>query len=718
MKPGRNDPCRCGSGRKFRNCCEGKTATPKLPPPNQINELVALYNARRYPEMEARTQALLRVYPDFGFAWKLLGAALQMQGKPAVAAFQKNVELMPEDAEAHFNLGVVLKREGRFEEAASSYRRALAIRVDYAEAHSNLGNVLKDLGQLDGAVQSFRRALQIKPNSPDAHNNLGTVLKDLGQFNEAADSYRRALQLHPDYADAYYNLGNVLRDLGQLGAAAENYQRATRLKPDHADTYNNLGTTYKDLARYDEALASYRRAIETRPDFAEAYGNVGSLLMDIGDYDGAIANYRRALDLKPDYADAQSSLLFILNYSASYSAEYCLDQARLYGAMVTAMSVRRFVSWSCENSASRLRVGMISGDLRNHPVGYFLEGLLAHIDPARIELYAYPTYAKSDELTLRIKPRFAAWRPLSGLSNEQAARLIHADGLHILLDLSGHTARNRLPIFAWKPAPVQVSWLGYFATTGVSEIDYVLADQMGVPKECYNKFTETVRYLPDTRLCFSTPQTELAVAPLPAIANDHVTFGSFQTLAKVNDDVIAVWSDVLAALPNSRMHWQCKQFGDADVAIRMLARFEHRGIDPRRLILLGAVERSEYLAAHSAVDILLDTFPYPGGTTTCEALWMGVPTLTLCGDTMLSRQGASLLHAAGLNDWITGSKTDYVATAVAFASDISRLAQLRAELRERVSVSPLFDAARFARNFEQCLNTMWREHCDSSTVQA
>jgi predicted O-linked N-acetylglucosamine transferase (SPINDLY family) len=709
LKPGRNDPCNCGSGKKFKNCCEGKTAAHAGPSQTQINELLALYGGRHYPEMETRTHSLLRNYPDAGFLWKLLGAAQQMQGKSPVAAFQRAVALMPQDAEAHFNLGVVLKQAARPDEAEASYRRALSIRADYAEAHSNLGNVLRDQGRLDEAVQCFHRALEIKPNAADTHNNLGAVLRDLGQFGNAVECYQRALKLNPNYADAYYNLANVLREQGQLSAAVENYQKASQLRPNHPDTHNNLGITYRDLSRFEEALASYQRAVEINPGFAEAYGNIGSLLTDMGDLDAGLANYRRALELKPDSPDAQSSLLFLLNYSAKFPAEYCLDQARLYGHMVSGRVSQRFTSWTCDRSSRRLRVGMVSGDLRSHPVGYFLEDLLAHIDSARIELFAYPTNRKSDDLTARIRPCFAAWRPLTGLRDEQAARLIHEDQLHILLDLSGHTAHNRLPVFAWKPAPVQISWLGYFATTGVGEIDYVLADQTGVPPEAQASFTEKVCYLPDTRLCFSAPQTELPVTPLPAIEHGYITFGCFQNLSKVNDRVIETWGKILTALPTAHLRCQCKQLGDTAVSAKLLKALEQYGIDPVRVTLHGAVERGAYLAAHGEVDMLLDTFPYPGGTTTCEALWMGVPTLTLCGDTLLSRQGASLLHAAGLDEWISYSLDGYLEKAVALASDITGLTKLRDQLRQRVRVSPLFNAARFAHNFEQYLFALWHE---------
>jgi predicted O-linked N-acetylglucosamine transferase (SPINDLY family) len=351
---------------------------------------------------------------------------------------------------------------------------------------------------------------------------------------------------------------------------------------------------------------------------------------------------------------------------------------------------------------------MVSGDMNNHPVGHFLEGLLAQLDHTRIELIAYPASFKADRLTARIKPLFAAWKPLLGLSDEAAARLIHADGVHILLDLSGHTNYNRLPVFAWKPAPIQASWLGYFATTGMAEIDYLLADEVGVPEAQRKNFSETVWYLPDTRLCFTPPEFDLPVTSLPALTNANITFGCFQKLPKVGDEVLSAWGKILAALPGAQLRMQCKQLGDATVAAQFAERLQQHGIGPARVMLHGSAPRNTYLASHAEVDVILDTFPYPGGTTTCEALWMGVPTLTLAGDTLLARQGASLLAAAGLGDWVAASMADYIDKAVTLTSDLPKLAALRAGLREQVRVSPLFDAKRFARNLETALWGMWQ----------
>ena len=562
------------------------------------------------------------------------------------------------------------------------------------------------------ALPAMQRAAALLPNDAEAHVNLAAVLRAAGQLDSALASSRRALEIRPDFAEAHNNLGVILKDLGQLEAASASYHKAVELKPDFAAAHNNLGIVLNELGQFDNAVASYRRALEIKPDFVDAHNNLGNALLAFRQLDDAIACYRRALEFKPDFALAQGNLLSTLNYT-SHTPEYCLEEALKYGRMLTRKAASRFSAWQCAAQPERLRVGMVSGNLRDHPAGYFLEGMLAHIDPARVELIAYPSNDKQDELTARIRPYFSAWKPLSGKSDEAAARLIHADGVHVLLDLSGHSAHNRLPMFAWKPAPVQASWLDYFATTGVAEMDYLLADEVGVPEAQRGRFIETVWYLPDTRLCFTAPEADLPVAALPALKNGHITFGCFQRLTKVGDEVLKVWGKILSALPSAKLRWQCSQLGDPAVAAQFVEHLRRQGIDPARVTMHGAVSREAYLDAHAEVDVILDTFPFPGGTTTCEALWMGVPTLTLAGDTLLARQGASLLTAARLEDWVATSEEDYVARAVAVACNLPELAALRAVLREQVSTTPLFDAKRFARNFEAALWGMWQASAQS-----
>jgi predicted O-linked N-acetylglucosamine transferase (SPINDLY family) len=498
-------------------------------------------------------------------------------------------------------------------------------------------------------------------------------------------------------------------DLGRQEEAEACYRSALSIKPEYAEAHGNLGVALKELGRREEAEASCRRAVEINPDYAEAYNNLGNLHKDLGNLEEAEKHYHRALAIKPEYAEAYSNLLFTLNYGVGHKQPDRIEEARRYGQMVAAKVNQRFTCWRCEPQPVRLRVGMVSGDLRNHPVGYFLESVLEHIDLSRIELTAFPTDSREDERTARIKACFSGWKPLVGMSDEAAAKLIHADGIHLLLDLSGHTAHNRLPVFAWKPAPRQASWLGYFATTGVAEMDYLLADVVGVPLHQRLHFTETVWYLPDTRLCFSVPEIDVAVNELPALKCGHITFGSFQNLTKVGDGVLLVWGKILTLLPTARLRLQCRQLGDSRVVTDLINRLRQCGINPERVEFHGGMARKAYLAAHGEVDLLLDTFPYPGGTTTCEALWMGVPTVTLAGDCLLSRQGAGLLAAGGLPEWIAVTEDDYVAKAVLLTRNLPELSALRTRLRSQVLASPLFDAPRFAHNFVTALWGMWEQ---------
>jgi protein O-GlcNAc transferase len=824
MKLGRNDPCSCGSGKKYKHCCQGKIESGSLgsrtpvPPLAESNQLIGLFNAGRYAELESKALVLIKQYPNAGHIWMGLGLSLQMQGKDALHALQKTVELMPGDAnahnnlantfrergqldssvascrralkiqpdlvaahnnlglallnlgqrdvavssfrralalhpnfaEAHSNLGLALKELGQFDAALVSCRRALELKPDFAEAHNNLGITLKELNQLDAAQASYRRALKINPDFAEAHNNLASVLKELGQFDEAVASYQRALQLKPEYAEAHSNLGNALKELGQfdaallscrraielkpdlaeahnnlgitltefgqLDAAQASYRQALELKPDFVDAHNNLGITFAKLGQFDEAVISYRRALQIKPDFTEAHSNLGNALKDSGQHAAALASYRQALEFKPDFAKAFNNLLFTLNYT-THSLESCLEEARKFGRMVDKKMPARFSAWQCAEKPERLRVGMVSGDLHNHPVSYALKSLLAHLDPARVELIAYSTNQKVDEFTALIKPHFAAWKPIYGLNDEAAARLIHADGLHVLLDLSGHTEHNRLPMFAWKSAPVQASWLGYFATTGVTEMDYLLTSEVAVPKAHQRHFTETVWYLPDTWLCFTPPEVDLPVVSLPALQNGYLTFGCFQRLDKIGEEMLSAWANIFTVLPTARVKMACKQLGDPAVAAQFVERLQRHDIDPARVTMQGAaMSREEYLTRYAEVDVMLDTFPYPGVTTTCEALWMGVPTLTLAGATLLSRQGAGVLTAAGLPDWAAASVAEYIDKAVALAGGLPKLAKLRAGLREQVSASPLFDAKRFARNFEEALWGMWLVRTESHSL--
>ena len=387
-----------------------------------------------------------------------------------------------------------------------------------------------------------------------------------------------------------------------------------------------------------------------------------------------------------------------------------MQEACNYGEKVRLLA-KPYTSWQCQLQplGSRpLRLGFVSGDLRMHPVGYFSESILNCMDQGDIACIAYSNAVIEDVFSEHLRTVFSEWHRVSTLSDQELAAKIHADNIDILVDLAGHTAHNRLAVFAWCAAPVQVSWLGYWASTGVAEVDYILVDDISVPPSQAKNFSEEPWYLPRSRLCLSPPANgaQILPNPLPALHNGYVTFASFQNLGKISDATLATWADVLAMLPSARLRLQSRPLGHPETLVHMRTRLTQAKIDLTRVDLFGGSSREEYLKAYFDVDIVLDTFPFPGGTTTAEALWMGVPTITLTGNTLVARQGESMLGCVGLNDWIAHSEPDYVLLAIAKAADLDTLAQLRAGLRDVALQSPLFDAAAFAQNLALAFHGM------------
>ena len=610
--------------------------------------------------------------------------------------------------------GNELLSNGKLSEAAECYGKAIAINPANASAHLNLGFALKEQELYDQAEQSLRQAIRLNPEMEDAHYLLGGIAEAQGNLQAAIEGYHKALAIKPDFEIVFRDLCRVLFLSGGNERARTVILEGISLNPQVADFQYYLGNLCMHENKLDDAIACYQKALAIQPDSIGVHTNMGKAFLEKGDIENATNWYRKALQLNPTSIEAMSCLLFAQAYDPACLPTRYLADARRYGSAVLA-NARPYTSWpaaSIEIGDLPLRVGLVSGDFLGHPVGFFLESVLKHLNTARIELFAYPTVPQEDGLTARIKPCFGAWHSIAGLSDEAAANRIHDDGIHILIDLAGHTSHNRLPVFAWKPAPVQISWLGYFASTGVPGMDYLLADKTSVPESQREHFTETIGYLPDPRLCFTPPAAmdELKPASLPAITNDYITFGCFQNLSKINDGLLAAWGRIFQTLPQARLRIQCKQMGDSVAREALLARLSRVGIAAQRVNIKGLASREDYLTAHAGVDAILDTFPYPGGTTTCEALWMGVPTLTLAGNTLLSRQGASMLTCVGLEKWVAGDVDEYVAKAASLTGDIDRLAQLRAGLREKVLASPLFDAPQFAVNLEDALHEMWQRH--------
>ena len=579
------------------------------------------------------------------------------------------------------------------------------------------GLALQQAGRYAEAEAVYRQILRHNPGHADALHLLGLVAYHGGDYAAAVDLIMAALAHHT--SEIFYgNLGNAFAAQGKRAAAIECFRQAIALKPGYIQAHNNLGNLLREQSLFADAVQCFRTVIELKPDYAEAHNNLANALVDLGDLDAAIKAYRRAIALKPDLVEARSNLLFILSYRDDLSQADYLAEAVEFGRIATAKA-KPWRDWlvplgsraapATGARAAPLRVGLVSGDLKTHPTGHFLESILAHLDRSRIELVAYPTRRFEDALTARIKPFFSAWTPLASMNDEQAAARIRDDRIDVLLDLSGHMNFNRLPLFAWRPAPVQASWLGYFASTGLPAMDYLLGDAHVLPSDAQAFYTERLWRLPDSYLCFTPPAEQVAIGPLPLAAQGHVTFGCFNHLMKMNEGVVDVWARILHAVPHSRLFLKAKQLDDAPTRETTLARFAARGIDASRLTLEGRSPRAEYFAAYNRIDIALSPFPYPGGTTSVEGLWMGVPVLCRRGDRFLSNICASMLHSAGLADWIAADSDDYVAKAVAFAADAPRLAALRSSLRTTLVASPLCDAARYARNLETALEAMWRD---------
>lgn len=677
---------------------------------------VALEELERFDDAITCYREALAIRPEYPEVHYNLGSVLMETGKlgEALPSLQHAVACRPDYAEAHRQLGQLFQNLARLGEAEQSYRQVLRIEPESAEDHNNLAVVLENQGLLEAAVESYQRALEINPEAPQAYNNLGGALRSLGRLDEALACYRQALTIKPDFAQAYNNFGAVLHQRELIVEAIAYYQKAIETDPNCIDAHNNMGVALQQGGQFNAALASYRRTLEISPGFVESLNNLGSLLADLGHLEEATASYRQALDGSPNFFRAHSNLLLIHNYLADQTPAELLAEAIRFGENVARVA-RPYSSWHNAPDPTRcLRVGIVSADFRQHPVGYFLEGVLTALATqarGRLEFVAYSNYSKFDETSERIKACCQDWQSVLGVSDEILARRIHDGGIDILIDLSGHTGHNRLPLFAWKPAPVQISWLGYFATTGVKAIDYLLADPLTLPESEEVNFTESIWRLPETRLCFTPPATQVAVRTLPAIDSGRITFGCFNNLTKMNDAVVNLWARLLKALPESCLLLKTKQLDDPLVQQSVLKRFAEHGINNERLILEPHTPRADYLAAYNRVDIALDPFPFTGGTTTVEALWMGVPVLTLAGKQFLARQGVGLLMKAGLPEWVATDQDDYLSRAVTHAGDLQRLASLRARLRQQVLASPIFDAPRFARHFEAALRSMWEKWC-------
>ncbi|MGU7769496.1 tetratricopeptide repeat protein [Burkholderia sp. MR1-5-21] len=674
-----------------------------------------LHEAGLLAEAEVLYRHVLEMDPNHVDALRSLGvlAHSAKQYNAAVELLDRALNLDPSSPQIHVNLADVLAARRERVAAVPHYRTAIALRPTFVEAYERLGTALLAEEDFEAAVENYRQLVQVFPDSPTALHNLGVSLSSARRYDEALDTYRRLLEVKPDSPAAYTNIANSLLELGKCDEALDAATKAVELRADYHPAHVALGNVLFKLDRHEEAVDAYRKAIEIVPDDPTAYNNLGATLLALKKYDAAVDSYLQAIDRKADLFHTYDSVLFVLNYNQTRSIQDNFQIAKRYGQAVMA-NVQPFVHAAGSTTRRPLRVGFVSGDLRQHPVGIFIESVLANLDRTRIEPVAYSLSSGEDAVTARLKPSFTDWKSLLDRTPRESAELIHDDKIDILIDLSGHTAKTGLPTFAWKPAPVQATWLGFFATTGVPTMDYIIGDQYVLPADEEDHFVEKPWRLPDGYLCFTTPTDDVAVEALPMLANGFVTFGCFNKLSKMNDDVVAVWAKLLRAAPTARLMLKSHELNTDTARDATIRQFADHGIEPERLILQGQSSRADYFAQYNKIDVALDPFPYNGGTTTVEALWMGVPVVARHGDRFSAHMSEGILHHVGHPEWIADDDEAYIAKALELVSDPARLAEIRSGLRAELTASPLCDAPRFARKLEDAFEQMWQKHCSEA----
>lgn len=642
--------------------------------------------------------------------WMMLGIALKHlnQFDEAISCFQKAVQLKPDLAEAFGNMGNAYKEMGRLNDAIDCYRKVISINPKIAEAYSNLALVLQEQGNVEEAITNYRRAIEQKPTFAEAYGSLGNALKEQGRLEEAATALRRALELKPNLVEAHGNLGIVLMDQGYPEKAIASYQTALHLRPDDPITLSNLGNAFTNRSRLTEAVACFQKALELTPNDATVWNNLGTALKDQGTIDEAIASYRKALQLRPDNAMAHSNLLMTLQYQPDITLAALATEHREFDRR-HAISLRESTPPRNEVRDKRQlpRLGFISADLARHPVGFFLLRTVENLFRENFEMIFYSDRVVQDDFTRRFQSVSKQWHDTFGASDQRLAEQIRADEIDILFDLSGHTGHNRIQVFARKPAPIAITWIGYEGTTGLSAMDYLIADTHVVVPGTEEHFCEEILRMPDGYLCYEPPDNAPPVSPPPLLTNGYATFGSFNNLAKISPNVIETWSEILRLAPRSRLIMQYQGLGDATVRQRYLNAFTSRRVDAGRIEFRQNTSYAEYLSSYSDVDLVLDAFPFSGSTTTCEALWMGVPVVTRPMETFASRHGLTHLTNIGLTETIAKSLDDYIDIAVSCSTDISQLQTIRSTLRERMAASPLCDGKRFAKNLSTLLMSVW-----------
>jgi predicted O-linked N-acetylglucosamine transferase (SPINDLY family) len=606
----------------------------------------------------------------------------------------------------NYNLGNFLKAE-------NLVKRLLTRNSKDHQLCNIYGLILLKLHKTEGAISYFQRSIHIKSNFFEAHFNLLKLLYDLKKYDEAILQSKKCLKINSKSTDTLLLLGNLYSKLNQDNKSEKYFREILKINSEDSNAYYSLANLFKKKVDYEKAIDNYKFAIKFNKNYFAAYNNLGALYQEIGKFDLAILNFKSVIKINPSFSGAYQNYLFCLNFSRYFDLNLYLKLAQEFKQSLPKIDLDKIRQFpKIIKTDKKIRIGFVSGDYGNHPVSYYLLNTINHISDEKFKLIAYSNSNRMDETTIELKKRFNVWRKINHLNDTEVINLVKKDSVDILFDLSGHTAKNRLSIFVNKPAPVQVTWCGYNASTGLKEIDYIIGDPYVVPLSDQKYFTEKIFQLPNTFQCISI-NDDIKIDRSSYQDKKNVTFGSFNNLSKINDNVIDIWSEILKRVKDSKLFLKAKQLDNLEMVESIRKKFQENGINAEKIITEGRSKtREEMLKKYNQIDIALDPFPYSGVTTSFESVWMGVPLLTIKGNNFYSRIGVSINKNLGMDDWIANNEKDYISKAISKASNLEKLFQIKKELRNKFLKSPLSNTKKYAKHFENFLNLIWKTYLE------